>query len=41
MFSFKNQARIMPDFKYNDYTIILYVADHSIYPDPVLKAKAI
>jgi len=40
MFSFKNKARIMPNFKYTGYTIILYVADHSIYPDPDFKSQS-
>jgi hypothetical protein len=40
MFSFKNKARIMPDFKYTGYTIILYLADHSIYPDPDFKSQS-
>jgi hypothetical protein len=40
MFSFKNKARIMPYFKYTGYTIIFYVADYSLYPDPDFKSQS-
>ena len=40
MFSFKNKARILPNFKYTGYAIIFNVADHSIYPDPDFKSQS-
>jgi hypothetical protein len=30
----------MPNFKYTSYTVIFYVADHSIYPDPDFKSQS-
>ena len=30
----------MPNFKYSGYTIIFYVADHSIYSDPDFKRQS-